>query len=176
MSIFSTIFLMATLVLPIFAAPVPTSQDISVKDANIERSDSFSLSHLLRNTIQRNTVIEAIPSKTPIAAESKREEDVVEDEVEDSVDLDDRDIQGDSRREAEPEAGRRFGGGSRREAEPEASRRFGGADAKRNQKPVVDLVEVAGVKRTQKQAVDLVEVAGVKLHQKSQGPCLHLTT
>ena len=53
-------------------------QDIYKKDANVERRDSFSLSHLLRNVIQRGVIVEAIPSKASSVVESKRQEENVE--------------------------------------------------------------------------------------------------
>ncbi|RYO40842.1 hypothetical protein AA0111_g1141 [Alternaria arborescens] len=85
-----TIFLMASLALPMFAAPVPTIHEVNKRDVNIEQRDSFSLLDSLRDVVKRYPIIEAIPSDVTFDVEHKRdgadigisaEDDVAEDDV-----------------------------------------------------------------------------------------------
>ncbi|CAN9085827.1 unnamed protein product [Alternaria alternata] len=79
------IFLLASAVLPIIAAPMPTSNISPIPTA--ERRDDSSVSNFFRDLLRRVPVTEALPTKASyvVVDESKRDLDGQEEEEEDIV-------------------------------------------------------------------------------------------
>ncbi|KAF1845118.1 uncharacterized protein K460DRAFT_405392 [Cucurbitaria berberidis CBS 394.84] len=86
-----TILLVASLVLPLIAAPLPWHESSSL-NAEINRRDEVSLAEELPDVLKRNPIIEALPveARPDIVIEGKREESLTN--VKEEVDEDDVDI------------------------------------------------------------------------------------
>ncbi|KAG9187406.1 hypothetical protein G6011_05277 [Alternaria panax] len=76
---------MATLILPIFTAPMPSTHEVNKRDANVEHRDSLPLLDSFRNVMKREPIIEAIPSEVTLDVEHKRGEVDIEVRAEDDI-------------------------------------------------------------------------------------------